>query len=119
VGRIKLVLPVYGALVASGQEAFAREVFDRARPGYHPIITAGVARILQPGSQGEHYPADAAAVRASRCRVSGGIAGPVAFTRPVTKHRMSQRFTTTIASAVTDCQNETWDDCARRKQRCE
>jgi leukotriene-A4 hydrolase len=46
VGRMKLVLPVYRALSASDQEELAREVFDRARPGYHPITTAAVTKIL-------------------------------------------------------------------------
>lgn len=47
VGRMKLVVPVYKALVDSGREAFAREVFERAKPGYHPITTAAVAKILR------------------------------------------------------------------------
>ena len=47
VGRRKLILPVYEALAATreGRE-FAREVFDRARPGYHPITTASVEAAL-------------------------------------------------------------------------
>jgi leukotriene-A4 hydrolase len=49
VGRMKLVLPVYKALVdsAAGRE-FAAEVFEAARPGYHPITTAAVQKILLP-----------------------------------------------------------------------
>lgn len=47
VGRRKLILPIYEALVASreGRE-FAQQVFDKARPGYHPITTASVEAIL-------------------------------------------------------------------------
>ncbi len=47
VGRRKLILPIYEALVASkdGRE-FARTVFEEARPGYHPITTASVEAIL-------------------------------------------------------------------------
>ncbi|MFI5694982.1 M1 family metallopeptidase [Kribbella sp. NPDC051586] len=45
VGRMKLVLPVYQAL-AGTDRAFAAEVFAKARPGYHPITTAAVQRIL-------------------------------------------------------------------------
>lgn len=47
VGRRKLILPIYSALVASreGRE-FAQQVFERARPGYHPITTASVEAIL-------------------------------------------------------------------------
>ena len=46
VGRMKLVVPVYKALAESGRTDFAHEVFDRARPGYHPITTAAVAKIV-------------------------------------------------------------------------
>ncbi len=47
VGRRKLILPIYEALMTSkdGRE-FAREVFEKARPGYHPITTASVEAIL-------------------------------------------------------------------------
>lgn len=47
VGRRKLILPIYAALAASreGRE-FAQQVFDRARPGYHPITTASVEATL-------------------------------------------------------------------------
>ena len=47
VGRRKLILPIYEALVASkdGRE-FAQRVFDDARPGYHPITSASVEAIL-------------------------------------------------------------------------
>lgn len=47
VGRMKLVLPVYEALVhAPAGREFAAEVFKAARPGYHPITTAAVQKIL-------------------------------------------------------------------------
>ncbi|MFI5707383.1 M1 family metallopeptidase [Kribbella sp. NPDC051620] len=48
VGRMKLVLPVYKALVRTedGRE-FASQVFETARPGYHPITTAAVLKILK------------------------------------------------------------------------
>ena len=47
VGRMKLVLPVYKALVGteSGRE-LASQVFATARPGYHPITIAAVLKIL-------------------------------------------------------------------------
>jgi leukotriene-A4 hydrolase len=49
VGRMKLVLPVYRALVDNGSDtAFATKVFESARPGYHPITTAAVEKILAP-----------------------------------------------------------------------
>ncbi|MCW4455552.1 M1 family metallopeptidase [Flavobacterium sp. MXW15] len=47
VGRRKLILPIYAELVKTPEGlAFAREVFERARPGYHPITTASVADML-------------------------------------------------------------------------
>jgi leukotriene-A4 hydrolase len=47
VGRMKLVLPVYRALVdAPAGREFAAEVFEAARPCYHPITTAAVQKIL-------------------------------------------------------------------------
>jgi aminopeptidase N len=43
VGRRKLIMPTYKALVASeGGLAFAKQVFARAKPGYHPITTGSV-----------------------------------------------------------------------------
>ena len=45
VGRMKLVLPVYKALAGSDR-GFATEVFTKARPGYHPITTAAVQKLL-------------------------------------------------------------------------
>lgn len=45
VGRMKLVLPVYKALAASSRP-LAEELFANARPGYHPITTAAVERLL-------------------------------------------------------------------------
>ena len=47
VGRMKLVVPVYKALTANGRADFAREVFERAKPGYHPITTAAVAKAIE------------------------------------------------------------------------
>ncbi|WP_432950588.1 M1 family metallopeptidase [Kribbella sp. CA-253562] len=51
VGRMKLVLPVYRALsrTEAGRE-FAARVFESARPGYHPITTAAVRKILATAS---------------------------------------------------------------------
>ena len=47
IGRRKLIMPTYGALAATkeGRE-FARQVFEQARPGYHPITTASVEAAL-------------------------------------------------------------------------
>ncbi|KAF1685261.1 aminopeptidase [Pseudoxanthomonas broegbernensis] len=47
VGRRKLVLPIYEELAKTPDGlAFAREAFERARPGYHPITTASVQALL-------------------------------------------------------------------------
>ena len=40
-------MPIYTALVASEDGlAFARQVFARARPGYHPITTGSVQKVI-------------------------------------------------------------------------
>ena len=47
VGRRKLILPIYAELLKTPEGlAFAKEVFARAKPGYHPITTASVADMI-------------------------------------------------------------------------
>ncbi len=47
VGRRKLVLPIYAELLKTPEGlAFAKEVFARAKPGYHPITTASVEDMI-------------------------------------------------------------------------
>jgi aminopeptidase N len=47
VGRRKLIMPTYAALAATDDgRAFAREVFAKARPGYHPITVGSVEAAL-------------------------------------------------------------------------
>ncbi len=47
VGRRKLIMPTYMALVATSEGTeVARRVLEEARPGYHPITTASVERLL-------------------------------------------------------------------------
>jgi aminopeptidase N len=47
VGRLKLILPTYTALAKTPEGlAVAREVFAKARPGYHPITIAAVEDLL-------------------------------------------------------------------------
>ena len=47
VGRRKLIIPVYQALAETAEGlALARETLEAARPGYHPITTASVAKVL-------------------------------------------------------------------------
>ena len=48
IGRRKLVMPIYEALVASKQGLeFAEKVFADARSGYHPITSASVAEVIR------------------------------------------------------------------------
>ncbi len=47
IGRRKLIMPTYEALARTEPGlAMARDVFARARPGYHPITTASVEQLL-------------------------------------------------------------------------
>lgn len=46
VGRMKLVCPVYKALVGAGAADLARDIYTAARPGYHPITAAAVEKVL-------------------------------------------------------------------------
>ena len=47
IGRRKLIMPTYEALVQTPEGlAVAREVLERARPGYHPITTASVEQVI-------------------------------------------------------------------------
>ena len=47
IGRRKLIIPVYEALVQTPEGlALAKQAFEQARPGYHPITTASVERVI-------------------------------------------------------------------------
>jgi hypothetical protein len=61
VGRRKLIMPVYEELVKTPDGlAFAHEVFERARPGYHPITTGSVQAAIAEGEKraGDAEPKD-------------------------------------------------------------
>ena len=47
IGRRKLIMPTYDALAKTpeGRE-FGRQVFEKARPGYHPITVGSVEQAL-------------------------------------------------------------------------
>jgi hypothetical protein len=48
VGRQKFVVPLYGALLKNpNQAAWARDLFAKARPRYHPETQASVAKLLK------------------------------------------------------------------------
>ncbi|HRO28658.1 MAG TPA: leukotriene A4 hydrolase C-terminal domain-containing protein, partial [Luteimonas sp.] len=47
IGRRKLIMPVYEALVKTEAGlALAKDAFEKARPGYHPITTASVEKVI-------------------------------------------------------------------------
>ncbi|HET6783659.1 MAG TPA: M1 family metallopeptidase, partial [Pseudoxanthomonas sp.] len=47
VGRRKLIMPIYEELVKTPEGlVFAKQVFAKARPGYHPITTGSVEALL-------------------------------------------------------------------------
>ena len=53
VGRRKLIMPIYAALVQTPDGlAFAKQVFAKARPGYHPITTGSVAEAIAKAEAG-------------------------------------------------------------------
>ncbi|OGT56148.1 MAG: aminopeptidase [Gammaproteobacteria bacterium RIFCSPHIGHO2_12_FULL_63_22] len=50
IGRRKLIMPTYAALAQTPDGlAFAQGVFEKARPGYHPITTGSVEQTLAEG----------------------------------------------------------------------
>ena len=65
IGRRKLIMPTYEALVATtdGLE-FAKGVFAKARPGYHPITTASVDKVIADARPTSATPAQAPAADA-------------------------------------------------------
>jgi hypothetical protein len=52
VGRRKLIMPIYNALVQTPEGlAFAKDLFRKARPGYHPITTGSVQAAIAGAEQ--------------------------------------------------------------------
>jgi hypothetical protein len=50
IGRRKLVMPIYGALVATPEgKAFAQQVYAKAKAGYHPITIVSVEQAIASG----------------------------------------------------------------------
>lgn len=47
VGRGKFIFRLYGALVDSGRKVWALDVYQEARPGYHPISQKRIDEILE------------------------------------------------------------------------
>jgi leukotriene-A4 hydrolase len=47
VGRQKFVIPLYTALRAdAGDKAWAEQVYQRARPRYHPVTQGSVDKLM-------------------------------------------------------------------------
>ncbi|MFZ2237449.1 MAG: leukotriene A4 hydrolase C-terminal domain-containing protein, partial [Dokdonella sp.] len=47
IGRRKLVMPIYEALVKTPDgKAFGKTIYAKARPGYHPLTQAGVDKLF-------------------------------------------------------------------------
>ncbi|TDK31607.1 M1 family metallopeptidase [Luteimonas terrae] len=67
VGRRKLIMPIYTALVQTEPGlALAKQIFEQARPGYHPITTGSVEKLINeakptPAPAAPAAPADGAA----------------------------------------------------------
>ena len=58
VGRRKLIMPIYAELVKTPEGlAFAKDVFAKARPGYHPITTGSVEAAIAKAEAGASTPA--------------------------------------------------------------
>ncbi|MEO6155036.1 MAG: M1 family metallopeptidase [Thermomonas sp.] len=63
VGRRKLIMPTYKALVATNDGlVFAKDVFARAKPGYHPITTGSVETTIAGATPIERVPVPGAEV---------------------------------------------------------
>ncbi|HQY82368.1 MAG TPA: M1 family metallopeptidase [Thermomonas sp.] len=65
VGRRKLIMPTYKALAETQDGlAFARQVFAKAKPGYHPITTGSVQAVIDAATaKADSLPATAAPAR--------------------------------------------------------
>lgn len=53
IGRTYLIEPLYKALVESGQERLARDIYEKALPGYHPITVARIEPVVFPDDDDE------------------------------------------------------------------
>ncbi|MGN6151175.1 MAG: M1 family metallopeptidase [Lysobacteraceae bacterium] len=81
VGRRKLIMPTYEALVQTEAGlALAKQVFEKAKPGYHPITTGSVQKVIDTAQ-----PTPAAAVNPTLVKDGSGAtqaATPAATTPP-------------------------------------
>ena len=49
IGRYKFIGPLYSDLVDAGMADMARELFESAKPAYHPLAARGIASVIAPG----------------------------------------------------------------------
>ncbi|TAA45271.1 M1 family metallopeptidase [Pseudoxanthomonas winnipegensis] len=85
VGRRKLIMPIYAELVKTPEGLqFAREVFAKAKPGYHPITTGSVEAMLDKAGQAA-APAASAPVSTPAPEAEPASSTPTASTPAATK----------------------------------
>ena len=91
VGRRKLIMPTYTALVATPDGlVFAEEVFAKAKPGYHPITTGSVEGVIAkaktaiPASATPQAEAPAGATTKAKPTVVGSPVKPPLIEDPAT-----------------------------------
>lgn len=77
VGRRKLIIPIYKALVATPDGlAFAEQVFAKAKPGTHPITAGTIEQVI---AEGKAKLGDAPAPAApADAKPEGGASAPQA-----------------------------------------
>ena len=76
IGRRKLIMPTYTALVQTEAGlALAKQVFEKAKPGYHPITTGSVQKVID---EAKPAPTPAAPSTAVAPAISGDSAAPAA-----------------------------------------
>ena len=76
IGRRKLIMPTYTALVRTEAGlALAKDVFAKAKPGYHPITTGSVQKVID---EAKPAPTPAAPPTAAAPAISGDSTAPAA-----------------------------------------
>ena len=86
IGRRKLIMPTYAALVQTEAGlAFAKDVFAKAKPGYHPITTGSVQKAIdeaKPAPTPVPVPAPAPAAAPADPAVPAGSTPPAPAAAP-------------------------------------
>ena len=83
IGRRKLIMPTYEALVATPDGlALAKSIFAKAQPGYHPITTQTVQNTIDKAKPVAHPAAPATPAPVTVPAPADGAAAPDAATPP-------------------------------------